>query len=508
MSCVYSKYVKHIVRLIDFAGSKSMTEGSGINANAGITPRVFISYARVDGEPFATKLRQRLEAEHIPLWQDRVGLEGGKDWWRQITEALEKVEFLVLVMTPAAMNSETVRKEWRYARQQGVCVFPVKGVPDLDFNSMLHWMRSAHFYDLEYEWPKLVSDLNTRCQQTRVPFMVEDLPPDYVPRPQEFEALIEKLLDQQREEPVAITSCRTGGHRKGSSLPGQQNTRAAYAAEADLGFAEQRMPADAPLRLLTHNFTNMGHLLNLCSTYTEIAPVLYSRLVHLQELSDLCQAFERDIPRPYLASWHQLPDLPDPALLRTLSGQTSFVNGCAISPAGDFIVSASADQTLKVWDVRKGEERQTLRGHTGGVNGCAISPLGDIIVSASSDKTLKVWDALTGKERLTLNGHTDRVNGCVISPAGDSIVSASWDNSLKVWGTLTGEERLTLNGHKRWVTGCAISPLGDCIVSASDDRKLKVWDARSGKERLTLSGHTNVVSGCAISTAGDTIVSA
>ena len=93
-------------------------------------PRVYISYARSDGEPFATQLRQRLEAEHIPLWQDRVGLEGGKDWWLQITEALDKVEFLVLVMTPAAMQSETVRKEWQYARQQGVCVYPVKGEPD------------------------------------------------------------------------------------------------------------------------------------------------------------------------------------------------------------------------------------------------------------------------------------------------------------------------------------------------------------------------------------------
>src|SRR5438874_5980200 len=40
--------------------------------------------------------------------------------------------------------------------------------------------------------------------------MVEDLPADYVPRPKEFEALIEKLLDQRREEPVAITAALRG----------------------------------------------------------------------------------------------------------------------------------------------------------------------------------------------------------------------------------------------------------------------------------------------------------
>ncbi len=175
-----------------------------------LPPHVFLSYARSDGEGLASDLRMRLQAEGIPLWQDLVSMEGGKDWWLQITEALDAVEFMVLVMTPAAMQSEMVRKEWRYARQQGVCVYPVKGAPDLDFNSMPHWMRSVHFYDLVYEWPKLINDLNTRCQQARVPFMVEDLPVDYVARPLEYEALIDKLLDQRREEPVAITAALRG----------------------------------------------------------------------------------------------------------------------------------------------------------------------------------------------------------------------------------------------------------------------------------------------------------
>ena len=49
------------------------------------------------------------------------------------------------------------------------------------------------------------------------------------------------------------------------------------------------------------------------------------------------------------------------------------------------------------------------------VNGCAVSPDGSYIVSASSDRTLKVWDALTGTERLTFSGHTDSVNGCAVT---------------------------------------------------------------------------------------------
>ena len=325
-----------------------------------------------------------------------------------------------------------------------------------------------------------------------------DLPKD---EPYLWDHLAGHLIEASRLEELAATV------KDLRYLANKTLTRTTYAAEADLGFAEQRVPSDVPLRLLKRNFANMSHLLNRCSTYHDIAAVLLSRLVHLRELSDLCQAFEPDIPRPYLASWHTLPDLPNPALIRTLRGHTSLVKGCAISPAGDYIVSASSDQTLKVWDALTGEERRTLRGHTSVVKGCAISPAGDYIVSASDDGTLKVWDAHTGEVRRTLSGHTNRVNGCAISLAGDIIVSASADNTLKVWDARTGEERSTLSGHTNGLTGCAISPAGDTIVSSSYDRTLKVWDARMGEERRTLRGHKLAVTGCAISPAGDYIVS-
>jgi TIR domain len=85
----------------------------------------FISYARKDGEAFANALRKRLQSEapDLRIWQDRRGIEGGVGWWRQIEEALENVEFLIIVMTDALLRSEITRKEWRYARQQGVCVY-------------------------------------------------------------------------------------------------------------------------------------------------------------------------------------------------------------------------------------------------------------------------------------------------------------------------------------------------------------------------------------------------
>lgn len=173
---------------------------------------VFISYARSDGKAFAARLRSQLEEKGFPLWQDVTAMEGERAWWLQITEALDHVEFMALVITPNALKSDTVRKEWRYARQQGVCVYPIKGSPNLDFDSMPQWMREKHFYDLDepLQGEKFLNDLNTRCNAPRVPFMAEPLPPDFVPRPGEFNQLLSLLLDRKSGDPVAITAALRG----------------------------------------------------------------------------------------------------------------------------------------------------------------------------------------------------------------------------------------------------------------------------------------------------------
>ena len=82
---------------------------------------------------------------------------------------------------------------------------------------------------------------------------------------------------------------------------------------------------------------------------------------------------------------------------------------CAVSPDGAVVVSASDDDTLKLWDAATGTELRTLAGHSGCVTACAVSPDGAFVVSASNDQTLKLWDAATGKKLRTLSSHSDRV---------------------------------------------------------------------------------------------------
>ena len=173
----------------------------------------FISYARADGEQFAASLRERMatEAPDVRVWQDRPEIEGGVGWWRQIEDALEQVEFLVIVMTPGVLASELTRKEWRAARQSGVCVFPVKG-PGFAFDDprLPRWMSRAHIYDLDVQWETFVAHLRRGCQTTRVPFMAPPLPVGFVRRPREFETLRSLVLDMRTGDTIAITTALSG----------------------------------------------------------------------------------------------------------------------------------------------------------------------------------------------------------------------------------------------------------------------------------------------------------
>ena len=218
----------------------------------------------------------------------------------------------------------------------------------------------------------------------------------------------------------------------------------AYAAEADIELAEREVPSDEHLPVLKRQIARIGDLLYECETLQEVESTLLCGVCHLEELSHACRVYQQEIARPFLMPWHPLPDTRATALIRTLRGHTGPVRGCTISPDGAWIVSASADKTLKLWDVPTGAIRFTLEGHSAPVTCCAISPAGNRVFSGSEDGTVRIWNAYTGNELLTLSGHKGAVTDCAISPDGAWIVSASADKTLKLWDVHTMNE---LPGH-------------------------------------------------------------
>ncbi|WP_287128509.1 WD40 repeat domain-containing protein [Candidatus Cyanaurora vandensis] len=180
------------------------------------------------------------------------------------------------------------------------------------------------------------------------------------------------------------------------------------------------------------------------------------------------------------------------------------VRALVLSLDGQTLVSGSGDQTIGVWEVSTGRLVRTLTGHTQPVWSLALGAEGTL-VSGSGDRTIKVWKVSTGRLLKTLTGHTDRVYAVALSPDGQTLASGSEDRTIKIWDLATGQHR-TLTGHREAVRALAFTPDGH-LISGSWDKTLRVWDLATGVTRHTLIGHQDRVLSLAVQPDGTTLAS-
>ena len=80
-----------------------------------------------------------------------------------------------------------------------------------------------------------------------------------------------------------------------------------------------------------------------------------------------------------------------------LSGHNGDVMAIAYRPDVKRLASAERDETVRLWNLKTGENLATLTGHEGLVTGVAFSSDRKQLVSGSGDATVRLWDAETGR---------------------------------------------------------------------------------------------------------------
>ena len=207
-----------------------------------------------------------------------------------------------------------------------------------------------------------------------------------------------------------------------------------------------------------------------------------------------------------------LPVLYDVYLQRhemsVLRGHGKFVRLAAFNAAGTMAVTASSDQTARLWDVATGKEIAKLDGHEAEVWSAAFSPDGKRVMTVSFDKTARLWDVTTGDTVAVLKGHRGEVNAAAFSPDGRRMLTASYDNTARVWDVADAATVAELKGHDALIRSANFSANGSRVVTASRDGTARIWDAGTGAEILILCGHTREVRVAAFSPDGSRVVTA
>lgn len=170
---------------------------------------------------------------------------------------------------------------------------------------------------------------------------------------------------------------------------------------------------------------------------------------------------------------------------KTLSGHADKVKSVAFSPDGKLLASASADQSILVWDVESGKKLRSLSGHSKAVNGVAFSPDGKTLVSGSEDTSARLWEVESGKELKIFSGHGKAVNAVAFAPDGKTVATAGEDGSVKLWEVESGKTARTLAGGRSGIRAVVFSPDGSKLASGGLILA-KVWDSAKGRALQSL----------------------
>lgn len=81
----------------------------------------------------------------------------------------------------------------------------------------------------------------------------------------------------------------------------------------------------------------------------------------------------------------------------------------ALAATPSIIASGGPESIVRIWDSRSGKRITKFVGHTDNIRDVLITRDGDTILTASSDQTVKVWSMTAGRCMYTLTMHNDSV---------------------------------------------------------------------------------------------------
>jgi len=176
-------------------------------------------------------------------------------------------------------------------------------------------------------------------------------------------------------------------------------------------------------------------------------------------------------------------DVKSKKQLTTLSGHKDFITSIAFDPDGQFMATASADGTAKMWEITPLKELLVLTTPEEfvGFNSIRFTPDGKRLAGALGD-TVKEWDANSGTELLpSVLKDDSQISSVAYSPDWKLFAYLSSTN-VNIWDTSSRKNIWAKANQSSMGSEIVFSSDGKFLVGSRDEMAL-VWDVRTGVEQ-------------------------
>jgi WD40 repeat protein/serine/threonine protein kinase len=188
-----------------------------------------------------------------------------------------------------------------------------------------------------------------------------------------------------------------------------------------------------------------------------------------------------------------------------------YLSSLAVSANGQSLVTGSQNGLVTLWDaasrrvlwqdtcyVESSTESKTndkshdeqLEHDEFSVSGLAISPDGNLLAASSAGTVpIVLWDARTGV-RQSLPTDIDDVSQLAFAPDGRILAAVSDHGIVRFWDVQSHREQSRLVAHKGEVTRMAYSPNGKLLATSGDEGIIKIWDVLNHQQLMIFRGET------------------
>lgn len=205
----------------------------------------------------------------------------------------------------------------------------------------------------------------------------------------------------------------------------------------------------------------------------------------------------------------EIVDRPAGRVVRRLARHSSTVRGVTFHAGDRYVISASDDGTIYMWEAATGTFVHEFAGHQKAVTAVTVSRPANLLVSASADGTLRTWNPDTGRpegrrvlRRQFRNQPSNEFSAIAADPTRPVVIAGTQDYKAIAWDVVTGEQLFELEHHDS-VTAVAFAPDGSFVTTTNGGRAIR-WDGSGGApEQLLAAG--SALTCVALSPDGDLI---